>query len=193
MVAIQRDEYKKISTNMQISFGLKEQCIDIYHKDNWDRFTMHWDEETKNECPSYIDFFFDAKEMVDFIKVFLSKKNFCECFIAPIFNDKYKLKEFDDDICKDIYDEFKRFLNSLGLKVNTSCAIKMSKDELLRWVDRLSLGGFCGVSEYLITIPEEKILIYPHHHMNYLIYAREKEKIIQDISNVISDKIQYDA
>ena len=178
---------------MQILFGSKTQCIDVYHKNNWDGFTMHWDEDKKNASTSYIDFFFEAKEMVDFINRFINTESFSECFIAPVYNDRYKIKSKDDDVCKDIYDEFKKLLNSLGLKITTSCAIKMSKEELLGWIDRLSIGGFCGVSEFSIIIPEQNILIYPHHHMNYLIYTREKGKIIQNISKMISSNIQYDS
>lgn len=135
--------------------------MDVYHRNNWDRFTMHYDEECKNEYPSYIDFFFDAKSMVDFLKTSIENEAFQECYIAPLYNDKYKLKVFDDDVCKDIYDEFKKLLNSLGLKINTSCAIQMNKEELLLWFDKLSVGGFCGISQYSIVIPELDLLIIP--------------------------------
>lgn len=181
MIVIKREEYDEIMKKLNLSIELEDKCIDIYHKNNWDRFTMHYDEESKNECPSYIDFFFNAKVMVDFIKAFIEKENFENCYIAPIYNDKYKLKHFDDDVCKDVYDEFKTLLNSLGLKTNTSSAIQMNKNELLNWCDRISIGGFCGVSQYAIVIPELDILIIPHHHMNYLLYSNDKETLLSEL------------
>lgn len=51
MLAIKRIEYEKIVHIMKLPLESKESCIDVYHKNNWDRFTMHYDEETKNECP----------------------------------------------------------------------------------------------------------------------------------------------
>ena len=143
---------------------------------------MHYNENSKYESPSYIDFFFDAKSVVNVLKSFLENESFQNCYIAPIYNDKYKLKVFDDDVCKDVYDELKRLLNSLGLKVNTSCAIKMCKEELLMWFDRLSIGGFCGVSQYSIVIPEIDLLIIPYHHMNYLLYSNSKEELLAKVT-----------
>ena len=144
---------------------------------------MHWDEENRNDSVSYIDFFFDAKLMVDLFREFIDKEKFEICFIAPLYNDMYKLKLFDDAVCRDIYDEFKKLLNSLGLKVNTSSAVEMTKEEFLNWCDRFSIGGFCGVSKYVLIIPESNILIFPHHHMNYMIYSNNKDFIISELSN----------
>lgn len=130
--------------------------------------------------------------MVQFIYSFIKEEMFEKCYIAPIYNDCYKLKKGDDDICMDIYDEFKRLLHSLGLRVNTNNAIQMNKDELLNWCDRLSVGGFCGVSEYSIIIPEQNLLIVPHHHMNYLIYTNNKAEFLKRIVDEISDEIMID-
>lgn len=159
MVVIKREEYEEIISKLNLSIKCEDKCIDIFHKNNWDRFTMHYDEESKNDCPSYIDFFFNAKVMVDFLKTFIEKEYFEKCYIAPVYNDRYKLKSFDDDVCKDLYDEFKTLLNSLGLKTNTSCALVLNKQELLGWCDRISVGAFCGVSQYAIIIPESDLLI----------------------------------
>lgn len=193
MLAIKRTEYEKIVHSMKLPLESKEKCIDVYHKNDWDRFTMYCSGEKKNECPSYIDFFFDAKSMVQFIYSFIKEKVFEKCYITPIYNDRYKLKKDDDDVCMDIYDEFKRLLHSLGLRVNTNKAIQMSKDELLNWCDRLSVGGFCGVSEYSIMIPEQNLLIMPHLHMNYLIYTNNKAELLKRIVTENSDEIMIDA
>ena len=182
MIVIKREDYEEILKKLNLSIESNEKCIDVYHKNNWDRFTMHYDEGNKNECPSYIDFFFNAKIMVDFLKTFIENENFEKCYIAPIYNDRYKLKTFDDDVCKDIYDEFKTLLNSLGLKTNTSCAIQMDKDELLCWCDRISVGAFCGVSQYAIVIPKTDILIIPYHHMNYLMYSNDKDALLTKLN-----------
>ena len=93
----------------------------------------------------------------------------------------------------DIYDEFKKLLHSLGLRVNTNNAIQMSKEELLGWSDRLSIGGFCGVSEYTIVIPEQNLLIMPHHHMNYLIYTNNKTEFLKRIVVENSDEVMIEA
>lgn len=193
MLVVQRDEYEKILSGMNLSLTSKEKCIDAYHKNDWDRFTMHCSGDKKNECPSYIDFFFDAKSMVQFIYGFIKEKVFEKSYIAPLYNDRYKLKKDDDDVCMDIYDEFKKLLHSLGLRVNTNSAIQMSKDELLNWCGRLSIGGFCGVSEYAIIIPEQNLLVIPHHHMNYLIYTNNKDELLKWITVEISDEILVDA
>lgn len=189
MKPITRIEYEKVLKSLNVSMNSEEKCIDIYHKNNWDRFTMHFREESENKCPSYVDFFFDAKEMVDFLKAFLKKEKFEKCYVAFRYNEKYKLKFYDDDVCKDIYDEFKKLLNSLGLKINTSCAIEMDKIEILNWCDRISIGAFSGVSEHVIVIPELEIIINPYHHMNYLIYFNNGETLLKKISDDISGEI----
>lgn len=191
MFVVKREGYEKILKKLNLSIESKEKCIDVYHKNNWDRFTMHYDEENKNECPSYIDFFFNAKAMVDFMKTFIEKENFEKCYIAPLYNDKHKLKFFDDDVCKDIYDEFKTLLNSLGLKTNTSSAIQMQKNELLHWCDRISIGAFCGVSQYAIAIPELDLLIIPYHHMNYLLYSNNKDVLLTKIIVDDTGELKY--
>ena len=76
MLVIKRRVYEEILKQLNLSIESKEKCIDVYHKNNWDRFTMHYNEKNKNECPSYIDFFFNAKVIVDFLKVFIQKENF---------------------------------------------------------------------------------------------------------------------
>ena len=192
MFVVKKEEYVKILEKLNLSIESQEKCIDVYHKNNWDRFIIHYDEVCKNECPSYIDFFFDAKSMVDFLKTFIEKETFQECYIAPLYNDKYKLKVFDDDVCKDVYDEFKKLLNSLGLKINTSCAIHMKKEEFLNWCDRFSIGGFCGVSEYSVIIPELNLFILPHHHMNYLIYTGNKKSILLRLLTIKTDECLID-
>lgn len=193
MLVIKKNEYEKILHSMKLSWSFKEKCIDVYHRNNWDRFIMHYDEEKRNECPSYIDFFFDAKSMVQFINSFIKNETFEKCFIARLYNDHYKLKKDDDDVCMDIYDEFKKLLHSVGLKVNTNSAIQMNKEEILNWSDRLSIGGFCGVSEYSIIIPEQDLLIIPHHHMNYLIYTNDKDGLLKRIAVEKSDEILVEA
>lgn len=193
MKVISRSEFDEMINNMSLFLDDKEKCIDIYHTNNWDRFVMHYDEKTKKEQPSYIDFFFDAKTMVQFIYSFIKEETFEKCFIASLYNDRYKLKRDNDDVCMDIYDEFRKLLHSLGLRVNTNSAIQMSKDELLNWCDRLSIGGFSGVSEYSIIIPEQNLLIIPHHHMNYLIYANNKTELLKRIVVENSDEVMIDA
>lgn len=54
MIVIKREDYEKIIKKLSLSIESIEKCIDVYHKNNWDRFTMHYDEENKNECPSHI-------------------------------------------------------------------------------------------------------------------------------------------
>lgn len=191
MIVIKREDYEEILKKLNLSIQSNEKCIDVYHKNNWDRFTMHYDEENKNDCPSYIDFFFNAKVMVDFIKDFIEKENFEKCYVAPVYNDRYKLKSFDDDVCKDVYDEFKTLLNSLGLKTNTSCAIQMQKNELLNWCDRISIGAFCGVSQYAIVIPELDLLIIPYHHMNFLLYSNDKDTLLTKINVDEIEEVMY--
>lgn len=191
MIAFKRVDYEKIIKKLNLSIESTEKCIDVYHKNNWDRFTMHYDEENKNECTSYIDFFFNSKAMVDFIRDFIEKENFEKCYIAPVYNDRYKLKSFDDDVCKDVYDEFKTLLNSLGLKTNTSSAILLNKKEILEWCDRISVGAFCGVSQYSIVIPESDLLVIPYHHMNFLIYSNDKAALLTKINIDDKSELRY--
>ena len=181
MKVVSRKDFEKVLKSINMSMESKENCIEVYHKNNWDRLTIHFNEPSKDECISYINFFFDAKEIIDFIKTFIEKEEFEKCYIASLYNEKYKLKLFDDDVRKDIYDEFKRLLNSLGLKTNTSCAIEMNKKDLLSLCDIISIGAFSGVLEYIIVIHDLKIIINPHHHMNYLIYSDDKEKLLSQI------------
>ena len=192
MVIVKRNEYNKIFNKMRISMESRENCIDIYHKNNWDRFTVHWDEANKNDCPSYIEFFFDAKTMVTFFNDFIERQEFDKCLVAAFYTDRYKLKRINDAVCEDVYDELKRLLNSLGLKANTNCALEMSKEELLKWSDRISIGGFCGVSEYVILIPELNYLIFPYHHMNYLIYTNDKRKLLESIYLIKAEEISFE-
>ena len=189
MKVVNRKDYEKMMKIMNLSMESNENCIDVYHKNNWDRLTIHFNEALKDERVSYIKFFFNAKEIIDFMKSFIKNEKFEKCYIASLYNEKYKLKLFEDDVCKDIYDEFKRLLNSLGLKTNTSCAIEMNKEELLSFCDIISIGAFSGVLEYIIVIPELKIVINPHHHMNYLIYSDNREVLLTKINADISGEI----
>ncbi|MDD6736097.1 MAG: hypothetical protein PUE13_07290 [Clostridiales bacterium] len=44
------------------------------------------------------------------------------------------------------------------------------------------MAGFMGLSEFYLIIPEQKIIIEAHHHMNYVIYAKDKEKVLSQIA-----------
>lgn len=160
---------------------LTQPCsLDVYHSNNWDRFVMHWDEVTKNEMPSYIDFFFDGFKMIELLKQIIGEYAFDDCYLSCIFPQKYKLKKSDDAICQDIYSEFQMLMKSLGLKISTNKAIKMKKEEFIDWCDRYSFGGFSGISDYFILIPEKRLIIKAHHHMNYLFYTKDVD-LIEDI------------
>lgn len=189
MIVINRAEYEKKLNSCNLMGNLEENIIDVYHRNNWDHFVKHFDEENVDVTPSYVDYFFDAKTMVCFLQDFLKEQDFDECYISTTYNCSFKLKTFDDDVCKDIYDEFKKLINSMGLKVNTNSAIKMSKKEFLDWVDKFSFGGFCGVSEYSVLIPCLKLLIKPHHHMNYLFYTNDKKRIAFKIKSKINQDL----
>ncbi len=189
MNIIDRKDYETLIKSAGISINDRDSVIDIYSSNNWDHFIMHWDSDLRNNAPSYIDFFFDAKHMVDFMTKWLCDKKFFKCYIASMYTERYKLKTFDDDVCRDVYDEFKILLNSLNLKINTTKAIEMDKNELIGWFSRVSIGGFLGVSEYSVLIPELKLLIFPHHHMNYLIYALDKNKLIPELSKITDNNI----
>ena len=189
MFVIDRKEYDKLLLSSNICLENNNDIIDIYNKNNWDQFVKEWDNSSRNETPSYIDFFFDSKNMVDFLSAWIHDMDFRISYIAPIYNCKYKLKIIDDDVCKDIYDEIKKLFNSLSLRVSTNKVIAMNKDELLNWLSRLSIGGFTNVSEHAIFIPDKKILIQPHHHMNYLIYANNRNEIMSEIKKYIVEDI----
>ena len=179
-----KKEYEKNIKKLKKTFITKE-YLDVYHTNNWDRFTAEYDEGENKKHVSHIDFFNNAFQMTGLLKRFLENEPFSVCYVVPIYNDKYKIKLFEDDISKELYNEFKMLLNSLGLKVTTSRTLQMTKEEILMWIDRFSIGGFCGVLEYAILIPEMNIAVWPHHHMNYLVFAVEKEKIANKISELI--------
>ena len=190
MFVINRKEYDELLLSSKICLENKNSIIDIYNKNNWDQFVKEWDTERRNETPSYIDFFFDAKNMVDFLTSWIHNMDFKVSYIAPVYRCKYKLKIIDNDVCKDVYDEMKKLLNSLSLKVSTNKAIAMNKDELLLWLSRISIGGFTNVSDYVIFIPNKEIVIQPHHHMNYLIYCKNTNEVMSEVKKyTISDII----
>ena len=58
----------------------------------------------------------------------------------------------------------------------------MTKEEIINWCDRFSVAGFMGLSEFYLIILEQKIIIEAHHHMNYVIYAKDKEKVLSQIA-----------
>lgn len=157
-------------------------AVSIYHKNNWDHLVVHWGEKNENQTPSYIDFFFDAAYMVGFFRRFLDDLDFKYAYLSSIFPKAYKLRTNDDDVSRDVYDEYRRLFKKLGLKINTSKSIMMTKEEIINWCDRFSVAGFMGLSEFYLIIPEQKIIIEAHHHMNYVIYAKDKEKVLSQIA-----------
>lgn len=189
MAIIERKDYDELLHSSNICLEDRNRIIDIYHKNNWDQFVIEWDNENRNETPSYIDFFFDSKSMVEFLAKWIMDMDFNKSYIAPLYCCKYKLKIIDDDVCKDVYDELKKLFNSMSLKVNTNKAIVMNKDELLKWISRISIGGFTNVSEHAIFIPDKELIIQPHHHMNYLIYTNDTGEIISEIKKYIDGEI----
>ncbi len=149
--------------------------LDMYHTNNWDRYSIHYDESNKEHDASYIDYFFDAKDIITLFNKVIINLNFDRCYMVNLNNTKYKLKHPTNDVERDIYDEFKKMLNSLGLRVNTSSAIEMTKNEFINWSDRFSIGGFINMSEYVLLIPSLDLIIVPYHHMNYLFYCNNEE------------------
>lgn len=187
MRTIEKEAFEEVLKNTGVTNEyLEQKCsLDVYHSNNWDRFVMHWDEVTKNEMPSYIDFFFDGFKMIELLKQIIGEYAFDDCYLSCIFPKKYKLKKSDDAICQDIYSEFQILMKSLGLKISTNKAIKMKKEEFIDWCDRYSFGGFSGISDYFILIPEKRLIIKAHHHMNYLFYTEDAE-LIEDIKEKVN-------
>lgn len=179
MEIMEKQKFMEVLKKLGVYDGcLEQKCsLDVYHSNNWDHFVMHWDEVIKNETPSYIDFFFDGFKMIELLKQIISECDFEDCYFSCIFPKKYKLKKSDDAICQDIYSEFQILMKSLGLRISTNKAIKMKKEEFLKWCDRFSFGGFSGISDYFILIPKIELIIKAHHHMNYLFYTGDIELI----------------
>lgn len=178
MNILTRQEYENIMKGLAINANIRKCDIDVYHKNNWNGFDNY---SGKSTMPSYIDFFFDSKTMVDFFKKFIAGKQFTACYLATAYHEKYKLKHIDNPICEDVFNEFRKMLHSLGLRITTYDAIRMNKQEFLNWCDRFSIGGFCGVSDYTVLIPELKLSVKPHHHMNYLFYTGDKKNLLTDL------------
>ena len=187
MTVITEKQFKEISKKMNIKLT-KSNVIDIYHEDNWDHMVIHWDEETKNECQSYIEFFFDAKDMVEFLTQFLKAMNFQYAYLGNIYNSKYKIKKPSDDISADLYSEFETIFHSQALKINTSKAIGFEKNEIIKWISRFSIGGFIDISDLYLLIPDENIIIKSYHHMNYLFYSNDIKHLKNMIMPVLENK-----
>ncbi len=180
----------KIISSSEVQREVKTLCakenvlLDIWHKNEWDGCELH------DRDSSYIDFFFNAKEMVEFLVCVLNALAFDTCIFAPC-SCRYRLKTPNDDVSSDIYDEYKRFLHSAGLRVNTNRGILLTKTELLGWADRFSLGGFSDVAEYSVIIPECGTMIVPHHHMNYLITTDLPTVIREVYDRRASEKLMF--
>ena len=190
MEVIEREHYNNILKNSVLSsFELEDMIpLDIYHVNNWDRLIKNWDDDKRNEEPFIADFFFDSKDMIEFIKLLLKEIDISVCYFAPVYSG-YKLLKPIDNMTESIYCQMKQFLNSIGLRSNTTKAIKLNKDELFEIIELWSVVGFSGLAEYSILLPENKLLITAYHHMNYLIYTNEKIDIKPIIKRYSTDSV----
>ena len=43
MFIVKRKSYEELLDELNLSIEMREKSIDVYHKNNWDRFTMYYD------------------------------------------------------------------------------------------------------------------------------------------------------
>lgn len=145
--------------------------FDIYHVDDWDHRIKDYSNSDERVYASNVDFFFDSKDMTDFLKEFLRFIDFDKCYILSLYHTNNKIAKGNSSVENDIYEEYKIMLNSVGLSVNTFDTVQMTKDEIINWCKYFSVAGFMGISNFSLIIPKADITIIAHHHMNYLIYS----------------------
>ena len=68
MLVIKREEYATILDELNLSIEMREKGIDVYHKNNWDRFVMHYDEESKSSIR-------EVNTIVEDLNFYLNEKN----------------------------------------------------------------------------------------------------------------------
>ena len=80
---------------------------------------------------------------------------------------------------------------SMSRQQNRPSVPQLNKKEILEWCDRISVGAFCGVSQYSIVIPELDLLVIPYHHMNFLLYSNDKAALLTKINIDDKSELRY--
>ena len=190
MRILTRKEYNDIFTKS--GFNIRnieyDKPIDVYHVDEWDKTVKNWENGCREDNP--IEFFCAAKEMKDFIGNFINKLPDKVCYFACVYEQKYKMRYPYNDATKILYDELKKFLNSLNLRKNTNKSIEFTISELSQYITLLSFAGFGNISDFSLLFPTSQILIEPYHHMNYLIYNKDEKYVVDLLKKFETETIK---
>lgn len=178
--------FRKDIENMMSQFrfpisGIEDmQAIDVYHIHNWDHTIKHWDEDLKrNDNPPLREFYFDLKDMLNLLIDYLNIVPFEKAIVSSLNGGRFIGIPYTKDY-EHCVNELTKWLHLNSMRINSSAGLLVSKQELMSCIDMISECGFMGMSELYIFIPEARIAIYTHHHMNYVIYtdALDKQKLI---------------
>ena len=151
------------------------QPMDVFHIHNWDHDIMYWDQKNqRNEHPLLKEFYFDLEEMLIFIRGYLNKLGFREAILASQNGGRFIGVPYDEGY-KHCVEQITKWLRTHHMRVNSSGGLLVNKAELLNCIDIVSESGFLGMSGLCVFIPEAGIVILSHHHMNYLVYAKDKD------------------
>lgn len=189
MKKITRRDFNKLMNQVQLSNSIIEEMkpIDVFHTHNWDHNIMHWDEDNlRNENPPLREFYFDLKEMLIFIRNYLNELIFKEAILASKYGGRFIGIPYDENY-KHCVEEITKWLHMHNMRVNSSDGLLVNKVELINCIDIISESGFMGMSGLCVFIPDAGIIIDIHHHMNYLIYAKDKnfqKTIIRGITDL---------
>lgn len=188
MVKITRKKLEEMMNRLQFPLSKIEdmQIIDVYHIHNWDHIIQYWDEDSRrNENPPLREFYFDLQEMLIFLTNYLNNLSFKEALLASLYGGRFVGIPYTKDFIRCV-DELTEWLHSNKMRINSSAGLLVTKQELINYIGMISECGFMGMSGLHIFIPEAGIAIYPHHHMNYLIYTHdldEQKYIIKGIAD----------
>ncbi len=159
--------------------------LDVYHLHEWDHSVIFWEDDSlRNEHVPMREFYFDMKEMLVFFNGYLQRLSFSQAYIAPLYNGRFIGHPYDEHYAF-IVKEITAWLHLHGMRINSAACLSVDRQELLEITAMLSEAGFLGMSRLHVFIPEAKVVIEPHHHMNYLIYTHQKEvqkSLLQEVT-----------
>ncbi len=126
------------------------------------------------------EFYHDQQIMLEFLFDFFKKSNIQKVIVSPLHKVNY-FENYIDIVHNDIFKECMRILKTMKIRKEARSGIIVDVNKEFVILKRFIEGNFRFISRVCIFCPENGIIIEPHHHMNYMFYYNNDEKIDSDI------------
>lgn len=138
--------------------------LGVYHYHEWDHGyeTYHGYNGTRRE------FYADMRDSIDFLYDYINYYKISEFIVAPCYRyTQFTFnKKFDDDSCRDIYDEILIFLKKHEIRRSSRAGVKLPIDGNKAVIEMVIEGAFRGISTLCLLFTSNNTLLDPNHHFD---------------------------